>query len=153
LIREGELVFKRDFVPLRLPLSISGGFASLRLSCILYSFKGEGEDLFLRGAFAPLLVIVGILGYLRGAEPLFFISFPLSLTEERGIKGVRSPYKGNIDKVYKHIMERETEKVGQHLSELWGGAGKQSLLELFYCFGQRRLWRYRHLAHHLVYLL
>ncbi|MEE8194207.1 MAG: hypothetical protein V3T73_01735, partial [Dehalococcoidales bacterium] len=25
----------------------------------------------------------------------------------------------------------ETEKVGQHLSELWGGAGKQSLLEFF----------------------
>jgi hypothetical protein len=28
-------------------------------------------------------------------------------------------------------MERETEKIGQHLSELWGGADKQSLLEFF----------------------
>jgi hypothetical protein len=28
-------------------------------------------------------------------------------------------------------MERETEKVARHLSELWGGAGKQSLLEFF----------------------
>jgi len=32
------------------------------------------------------------LGCLRGAKPLFYKIIPLSLSKERGTKGVRSPY-------------------------------------------------------------